>query len=217
MIRDHNAKVKKITQAIKTRMPEFNQRYRNGPSLYFYKRVLSLRRSSPDIGSFLSCDYHLEILYAVLVSWDMNSRGAKLKDFGDFKSNILACMPDLHALDKASKNLDIAKTDVYLDLLTTAFSNFALMQTASRLVSSSKCLHFLFPSLCMPMDRINTLQYLYGNNNESHNKYREISAFCFDVMAQPIDFEPYLDDQWNQTIPKLVDNAIILLKGKSVK
>jgi len=217
MIPNRSAKIKAVTQAIKTRLPEFNQRYRGGPSLYFYKRVLNLRRSSPDIGSFLACDYHLEILYAVLVSWDMDNRRAKLKDFGDLKDNILACMHDLQALDRASKDLALAKADVRLASLATAFSQLALMQTSGRLVSNSKCLHFLFPSLCMPMDGMNTLQYLYGNTGESAKRYREISAFCFDVMAQPVDFEHYLDDQWNQTIPKLVDNAIILLNDTSVK
>lgn len=218
MIHDRGDKIRNITQTIKTRMPEFNNRYRGGPSLYFYKRVLSLRRSLPDTGSFLACDYHLEILYAVLVAWDMNSRGAKLKDFGDFKDNILSCISDLQALDKAIKDLDTSKTDVK-NLLATAFSKLELMKTSRKLVSNSKCLHFLFPFLCMPMDRGNTLQYLYGNTNESPtpDKYLEISDFCFRVMAQPVDFKPYLDDQWNQTIPKLVDNAIILLNGKSVK
>lgn len=217
MISNRSAKIKAVTQAIKARMPEFNQRYRGGPSLYFYKRVLSLRRISPDIASFLASDYHLEILYAVLVSWDMDSRRAKLKDFADLKDNILGCMPALQALDRASKDFALAKAHVLLDSLAAAFSRLALMQTSGRLVSNSKCLHFLFPSLCMPMDGMNTLQYLYGGTSESAKKYREISAFCFDVMAQPIDFEHYLDDQWNQTIPKLVDNAIILLNDTSVK
>lgn len=217
MIADYDTKIKAVTQVITTRMPEFNYRYRRGPSFYFYKRILDLRRQSPDIKSFLTCDYHFEILYAVLVSWDMDSRGAKLKDFDDFKENILSCMLFLQMLDRASEDFNAVNEEDVLSCIESAFSNLALMQTSSRLVSNSKCLHFFFPRLCMPMDRSNTLQYLYGNSSESAKKYGEIMAFCFDVMRQPVDFQRYFDDQWNQTIPKLVDNAIILLNNTSVK
>lgn len=33
-----------------------------------------------------------ELLYATLVSWDMNCRGAKMKYFNEFKNNILSCL-----------------------------------------------------------------------------------------------------------------------------
>ena len=91
MIRKRDSKIKAITRVITSRMPEFNRRYRKGPSLYFYKRLLTLRRGCPRIGSFLSNNYHLEILYALLVSWDMDSRGAKMKFFDEFKGNLLSC------------------------------------------------------------------------------------------------------------------------------
>ena len=104
-----------------------------------------------------------------------------------------------------------------LYLLKNAYLKLELMETTSRLVSNSKCLHFLFPSLCMPMDRKNTLQYLYKNTNDSINKYQDAIRFQFEIMRQPVNFENYLDDRWNQSIPKLIDNAIILLQGISVK
>ena len=91
MIEQRNHKICQIMQTIRARISEINQRYRTGPDLYFYKRVIHLRGRSINIESFLQENYHIEILYATLVSWDMNSRAAKMKYFDEFKSNILLC------------------------------------------------------------------------------------------------------------------------------
>ena len=217
MIPQRDSKIKAVTRTIQTRMAEFNQRYRSGPSLYFYRRILSLRRSCPKIDRFLSSDYHLEILYAVLIAWDMDSRRARLKDFDDFKCSLLDCLDLLRTVEGTLDEFVPSRADALLASLSSVFRKLSLMQTSARLVSNSKCLHFLFPTVCMPMDGLNTLQYLYGNTGESVRRYEEITSFCCAIMAERVEFTRYLDDQWNQSVPKLVDNAIILLNDKSVK
>ena len=94
-IRNRDTKYNEITNTMSTRIKEINERYRTGPSLYFYQRVIVLRRQHNSIKSFLSDDYALEILYATLVSWDMNSRGAKMKYFDDFKESIISATNEL--------------------------------------------------------------------------------------------------------------------------
>ena len=217
MIPNREDKIKTIVNIVSTRIADINSRYRSGPSLYFYRRVLALRREFPNVNTFLSKDHNLEILYAVLVSWDMNSRSAKMKYFDDFKVSLISCRPELEAIENKLANFDITQEDEMLRLLKNAYSNLEMMKTARRLVSNSKCFHFLFPSLCMPMDRVNTLQYLFNNTNESIDRYLDIIRFQFEVMRQSVQFEKYLDDHWNQSVPKLIDNAIILLRGISVK
>lgn len=217
MIRDRENKIKAIVNTITTRIANINSTYRSGPSLYFYRRVLALRRKFPNVSTFLSKDHNLEILYAVLVSWDMNSRGAKMKYFDEFKGSLISCCTEFEAIEKKLETFDITQEDEMLRLLKNAYSNLELMKTKGRLVSNSKCLHFLFPSLCMPMDRVNTLQYLFNSTNESINRYLDIIRFQFEVMRQSVQFEKYLDDHWNQSVPKLIDNAIILLRGISIK
>ena len=173
-----------------------------------------MRKKHTKITSFLSDNYCLEILYATLVSWDMDSRGAKLKYFDEFKNALILCIPKLEATENELRSFNPAIDNKMLDLLKNAFQGMELMKTSGRLVSNSKCLHFLFPSLCMPMD--GTLQYLFNSTYESVNRYLNIIKFSFEVMQQPVEFRDYLDDRWNQTVPKLIDNAIILLHGKSV-
>ena len=214
---DRDNKIKAIVSTITTQIADINSRYRSGPSLYFYRRVLALRRKSPNINTFLASDYNLEILYAVLVSWDMNSRKAKMKYFDDFKSSLISCRSELEAIENKLETFSVAHGNEMLELLRNAYLKLVLMKTSGRLVSNSKCLHFLFPSLCMPMDGMNTLQYLFNNTMESTNRYLDIMRFQFEGMQQSALFEKYLDDRWNQSVPKLIDNAIILLRGKSVK
>jgi hypothetical protein len=216
-IRNRSAKIDAIINTITSRSVEFNRLYRGGPSLYFYKRTMALRRQRAKISAFISDDYNLEILYATLVSWDMNSRGAKLKYFDAFQGSILSCLPAYEAIEEKEKDFRPDSAADMLLLLKEVFVRMKLMETAGKLVSNAKCLHFLFPSLFMPMDRTNTLQYLFGNTNESEDRYLAAMRLSFEVMQAPVRYEDYLDDGWNQTIPKMIDNAIILLQGKSLK
>lgn len=218
MIPDRDKKKRAIIHTISTRIKEINKRYRLGPSLYFYRRITSLRNQHSSIESFLSHEYNLEILYATLVSWDMNSRGAKMKYFDAFKENLILNTPQLCQLEKCAKAFNPNEEPFHILMcLERTFSKLNLMESGGRLVSNSKCLHFLFPSICMPMDRTNTLVYFYGNMSESVNKYIEICQFVFELMQSPNNYQQFLDNQWNTTVPKMIDNAIILLMGKSIK
>ena len=111
---------------------------------------------------------------------------------------------------------NINKPEFFI-LLTKIYKNLKLMKTESKLVSNSKFLHFIFPELFMPMDRRNTLTYIYGNTNESIHKYIEIIKFSFDIFESINKWEKYLSDPWNVSPPKIIDNAILLLVNKSIK
>lgn len=216
MIKDRIHKIEQIVAIIKSRISEINNRYRTGPALYFYKRLIHLRNNSNSIESFLRNDYHIEILYATLVSWDMDSRGAKMKYFDEFKADILLCLNQFKVIENFEKNSNSDSVRL-ISTLRNTYENLSLMKTRGKLVSNSKLLHFLFPRLFMPMDRMNTLSYFYGNTGESLNKYIEIIELSYEIINRPENWENYLDNNWNTTVPKMIDNAIILLVGKSVK
>ena len=59
MIADRDTKYRAIIHMISTRIREINERYRSGPSLYFYRRITALRHQHKTIKSFLSDDYNL--------------------------------------------------------------------------------------------------------------------------------------------------------------
>lgn len=216
-IRDKELKAQKIINTITTRISAINRLFRFGPDLYFYKKIISSRRTFPSIKTFLESNHNIELLYATLVAWDMNSRGAKMKYFYQFKDSIIKPLKHLEKLEAIFTDNGLQDEEYILKILGQIYLDLDLMVTKSRLVANSKTLHFLFPDFLVPMDKTNTLSFLYTNNNESVDRYLEIVRFSFELMKNPIDFSKYLDQQWNQTVPKLIDNAIILIMGKSLR
>jgi hypothetical protein len=216
MLKDKYNQLKAVLLKEKT-LANFNEKYRQGPDLYFYKRVLEVNSNASTIDDFLDKDYNLELLYATLVAWDMNSRGAKMKYFDKFKESINSQRRDMKYLwrKKITGLINIEET---LSVLGDIYSNLHLMRTKSRLVSNSKFLHFVFPELLMPMDRRNTLMYFYNNTDESPERYLNIIRGSFELVGEiGRDKEFFIDDEWNRTIPKTIDNAIILKQGISIK
>lgn len=221
MIRNKTQKLNDIKTTMRTRISDINRVYRIGPDghfgpdLYFYRRTLALRLGADSVKVFVSDDHNLEMVYATLVAWDMNSRAAKLKYFDDFKRSVFACLPKL--MDLETLEVRHGSVSQKLDCIANIYENLHVMKTGGRLVSNSKLLHFLLPRLCIPMDSKNTLKYFYGYEAESGRKYMEIMQFGLEVMESPGDtWDMYLDNGWNATVPKLIDNAVLLLAGNSL-
>ncbi len=213
MIHEVERKSSELINIIKNGIISIDVVYRHGPSLYFYSKTINRRRQTPKIEKFLKDEYNIELLYATLVSWDMNSRGAKMKDFSDFKSNIQSNIDTFISLEKKSKNILTTDLKDIQELLTSLYNGLSLMVTNQRLVSNSKLLHFLFPDLLMPMDGKNTLLFCYGNTSESIHKYLDILGMSFDIARKEIDWTTIVvndDKLWNRSIPKVIDNAILL-------
>lgn len=200
------------TRQLIENLPELikNFKYREGPDLYFYRKTIALRRrESLDELFDDESDRYLELIYATLVSWDMNTRGAKMKYFDKFKLNILKNRKNLmhlssHILDKLSdKQFEEAKR-----VCGKIYSNMHVMISSGRLVSNSKTMHFILPDLVMPMDGQNTLNFFFGNAGESKRRFLTILERSYHI-AKSIDLRQFLDEKWNLSISKVIDNAII--------
>lgn len=210
---DYKHKMNVIIYQIQNGISEIDNYFRKGPSLYFYQRAAEVRKSHYDLESILQDKDYLELLYATLVSWNMDSRAAKMKYYDDFCDNILSCTEVLKAIDEYAHNGKFL-FDAVSELLAVAYQSLSLMESGGKLVSNSKLLHFLFPEMLMPMDRRNTLNFFYRNTGESMNKYLEIIKLSFEIIAYPLNWNTYLDSKWNVTRPKIIDNAIILINGE---
>lgn len=205
-----NLKIEKKRKYLIKNIPrlirQFN--YRKGPDLYFYKKVITQVRKG-SLKNLLKKNEFIELLYATLTAWDMNARGAKIKYFDEFRENLLKNKIYFekltnYQLNKISEN-DFLKIK---EILKKIYNNLQLMKTKGRLVSNSKMMHYLLPDLVMPMDRQNTLNFFFGNTNESEKKFLDIIE-CTYYIVQEIDLRRFLDNEWNQSIPKIIDNAII--------
>jgi len=202
-----DSRVKKLLQNFPKLINSFS--YRKGPSLYFYKKTIQSRREKPLETLFEESDRFIELIYATLVAWDMNSRGAKMKYFDDFKLEILKNKKSFqfisdYALDKISyaKLLEIKR------ISGTIYDNLHVMRSGGKLVSNSKLMHFILPDLIMPMDRQNTLRFFFKHSGESKSKFLTILEYSYH-LAKALDIRIFIDDNWNQSVPKIIDNAII--------
>ena len=196
--------IEKIPELIK------NFKYRSGPDLYFYLKTMELRRKKHLNELFEDAsDRFLELMYATLVSWDMNSRGAKMEYFDNFKSAILNNKKSF--LQLAPYSLELVSDAKFIDIkgiLGTLYENLHVMKTDGRLVSNSKVMHYILPDLVMPMDRANTLQFFFRNTGESKKRFMTIFENSRKI-AKNIDLGQFLDTQWHQSKPKVIDNAIL--------
>lgn len=182
--------------------------YRKGPDLYFYRKVINKRRGSP-LEKLFSEDYFIELLYATLVAWDMNARGAKMKYFDEFKESVLKNRKAFEELE--SLKITQIKEEGFPEVkekIKELYDDLHVMQTSKRLVSNSKIMHFILPDLIMPMDGKHTLVFFSGNTNETTGKFLDIIE-CSWKVARGIDLNKFLDGEWNLSAPKVIDNAII--------
>ncbi|HQI05217.1 MAG TPA: hypothetical protein PL195_08140 [bacterium] len=216
-IPDRDPKIEKIKEVISSKISEINRLYRGGPSSYFYHRIIDLRKQNHSVYDFIFSDTCVEILYATLTAWDMDSRGAKMKDFNDFKGNLKENIDKFKKVEVLSKEFTWKNRDKVISALSNLYEHTALMKTNGRLVSNSKALHFIFPDLCPPMDRSNTINWLYNESiSESPKRFLEILNFTYDVLNKINNPKQYLEKNgWNSSLTKLVDNAIIIVRKEN--
>ncbi|MBI2044514.1 hypothetical protein HYT23_00495 [Candidatus Pacearchaeota archaeon] len=193
------------------------------PGQYLYNLLLE-KRNKVDIFS----DEYLELVYTILIAWNMNGRGAKLNDFDLFKDSIRKNRNKLNYLKRYSieKLNEKEKNDV-LEIIKVLFMELDLVgknrsgkKIKSKLVTFSKTLHFLLPELIVPIDRRYTLAFFYNNTqvptkpNSKSNDEKQIEIFNeiynqFVELARIYHLKQYIDKKWNGNITKVIDNAII--------
>lgn len=159
-------------------------------------------------------DKFFELLYATLISWNMNSRAAKLSDFEKFTASILSHKDDFKKLEKVT----IVDLESQKGTIKKLFNELELVDTKTPLVTFSKTLHFILPNLIAPIDRKYTLRFFYGKNPEGcfTSRQKQFEVFWkiemeFSKYAQKQkDLSSYVEvNGWNRSIPKVLDNAVI--------
>ena len=144
----------------------------------------------------------------------MNSRGAKLSPYEEFKRSIIQNWQKI--LELRGHSLSEANDREFEELLKKLRELFdSLELTASgkpKLVTFSKALHFMLPDLAVPMDRTYTLRFFFGSSAVDLRSFdpfeaalREFRSFS---TAHP-ELAGYVDQVSNPSIPKILDNIII--------
>lgn len=201
----------KIIEIINTKINSMDTFYRTGKSLERYLLVLNNRKNESNVKKYLSNDTYLTDIYKTLSAWDMNKRGAKLNKLSEIKQSISDNMELFLEIERMNANIIDINFMNLLPIVKKLYAKLCIMESGGKLVSFSKTLHFIFPHLFMPMDRQNTLMYIYNNTSESYNKFVEIFSLSYYIAQENINWKNIIGkNKWNTTIPKIIDNAILL-------
>lgn len=183
------------------------------PSLYFYDCVLAYNFSDKFSDDFF------RISYLALQSWGMDSRGAKLADFTEYKESLSDNKEKISKLkDFCLNNLN----DECFPVLDCLFSSLKISATNAKIVSFSKLMHFYLPNLIVPVDRkysfsffypheIRTAAYYPSSLNAQFDVFKKMQEKCRDFAKMNFSaLEKFISDTgWNRNVPKIIDNMII--------
>ena len=194
----------------------------NGPSAYFYQKIINLIRKTTDYSILFEDIHFIEYIYATLTAWGMHrmDQNTRMTKFQDFRNSIVKNKDKFINLSKEKireTNLEELKEDIL-----NIFISLKIMSRnkAPKFVANSKVMHFLLPDLIPPMDKGHIYYFFYGRTNQKGKKYLpqikdEVETFWqillkFQEVANDLDLkEEDLKNEWDTSIPKIIDNAII--------
>jgi len=202
---------REFVKALKRKSGDVNQ---SVASEYLYAKLIS-GRMMDSIKVLIDDDDFLELCYATLSAWGLNSRGSVLISFENFSKKIRKYKPILIELEGYKLNkMDENELELVLKKLKRIYEGLYITRSTrtgkpvfDKLVSFSKALHFLLPDLCMPMDREYTFNF-FGYASPSWGTYEKVFRHFYDV-AKRIDLRTICREE-NRPIPKLIDDVIIL-------
>ena len=194
----------------------------NGPSAYFYQKVIDEIRENRNYASLFDNNIFIEYVYATLASWGMQrmDKNTRMAEFHDFKNSII---------ENKDRFIRICHQKIRTTILEgieeeilSIFNSLKVMHRnkAPKFVANSKVMHYLLPDLIPPMDKAHVYYFFYGRLNLKGKKYMpkirdENKTFWeillkFQEIANKLDLsERDLKNQWDTSIPKIIDNAII--------
>ena len=197
----------------KSEFKDASEPWKRGPSWFFYEEITKKHEEKP-IKELLDDRYFFVCIYGALASWGldrMGKGGPKMRDFEDFKEEILKNKDRLINL----YSLRIKENSGELkEGLLGLFDSMAISENKNktRIVANSKTMHFLLPLQAPIIDREYILRYFISKKFNAYPqlnpKYeREFLSEIIDIYYGLIKKESITDgDPLRQIDKALVNN-----------
>jgi hypothetical protein len=182
----------------------------NGPSAYFYKKVINKIRSTDNYSSLFDNELFFEDVYATLATWGMHRGGnTRMADFNDFKKSIRDNTDFFVRLSK--EKLEKTNLEDLREVILKIFDSLLVMERkeAPKFVANSKIMHYLLPDLIPPMDRKYIASFFYIRFKKENNDFWEVLSKFKEIAVKLNLTQDDLKNEWDISIPKIIDNAII--------
>ena len=195
-----------------------------GPSLYFHKKTLLIRREHG--GSVAGCvadaDF-MDSLYATLTSWGMHRMGpgnAKLVEHSAFLESFRREQDVLCSLERFRID-EVGEADLpsVTETLWRSISALRIGIGESKIVAGTKALHHLLPDLVPPIDRRYTVRFFFEYPNAIQgDDAKQRKKFCamYPVLASigvacrsAIQLRVARAAGMDTSFTKIIDNAIV--------
>jgi len=165
---------------------------------------------------FFTNEYFLDLVYATLATWGLDRMDgkARLVDFDIFRNSIKDNLTILQELSRFKLNIiNNEDKEEIKSKLAILYEKLKVMESRAKLVGVSKALHHLLPDLVPPVDRKYTLKFFYNRldyeEKEGKQKFLDIFDAFYEICKKLNLTERDLKREWDTSIPKLIDNAII--------
>jgi hypothetical protein len=191
----------------------------SGPSVYFHRRTLEHLRKHESAADALRDDIYVEALYATLTAWGlhrMDPGNARLLDLGDIRRNLLRNSDLIRELEPYRiSDFGSVTIEQVTSKLCTLLERLRVSQARTFLVSNTKALHHLLPSLVPPVDNEYTLGFFFhsmildGDNDEE--VFRTIFPYFHELARENADVIRGAIGRgfMNTSETKIIDNAIV--------
>ncbi|MFA7379246.1 MAG: hypothetical protein WC150_02215 [Bacteroidia bacterium] len=151
----------------------------------------------------------IELCYLTLMAWGMNSRRAKLVCFSEFDDMINKHKNSIIELRKYSIT-DIHHHIYLQEEISNLFHNITISKCKTKIVSTSKLLHFVLPNTLVPIDWRYTLTFfnVYPSSISEGEIYLSIQK-QFSQFAYKKKLSHLIGSEICPNIPKAIDNLLI--------
>jgi dCTP diphosphatase len=175
-----------------------------------HRRTLALLREAGSPSRALEDDAFVSSLWNTLVDWGMNTRRAELAPLGRFTQVLRSAAPTLEAL--AQLRIDTIGPDDIGGMWSGVASVSDVTSNKAKLVSTTKTLHHILPDLFVPIDREYTATFFRWWGPELQNDQERVFRRTYEAfidLARSQDLPSYLDNDWNSSLGKVIDNAVV--------
>lgn len=178
----------------------------------FHVATIEKRKEMADALTAVSNPDFIKLLWDVLRSWGIGSRGSHLVGFAEFMASFEESLEDYIELDDMKIDENFGTEENVVKKIYSLIDSLSIVTNKTKLVPCSKALHHIFPELIVPMDRTYTQLFFMFNNQEFQNNQYTVFKQAYKTfmrIARSVKPEQYVGYGWNTSQTKVIDNAII--------
>lgn len=181
--------------------------------LTYHKNTISIRKRCDSVRMAIENDQFLCSLYDTLKAWGLGSRGSRLVEKEKFKTCIRIMASEIELLEgyrigQVSNHIIGTISEKIWKLI----QRLSIVDNKSKIVAGTKAMHHILPDLIVPIDRTYTQSFFLWHNSKFQYNQEDVfikSFYHFNIIGSQIALENYIDNGWNTSITKVIDNTIV--------